>query len=242
MDGYEEQDNTRRNVIIGVIVGVVLLALVIGGVVIIRRRASGPLGEGPGATGGVPSGGLGGTNANVNGGAAGTKGGQASAPETEVVPMLTNGPLESAPLEAGLPQQATSLDPTTNRLLSDSEKAQLGYPLEWTVRLRAVRPKGGGDTYPEYTVESKGTDTDGDGLSAQQERDAGTDPTKADTDGDGLSDGDELARGLDPTKADSDGDGVNDKQEVLNKTAPPPPLPPPPAPAPSPAPSPATSE
>lgn len=240
MDGFQEEDNGKRKyVIIGIVAAVALIGLVIGGVVIMRQRAAGEGAFGGTPTGSGKTGGLGGTT-NVNG-AGGTQagGGQQFAPETEVTPMLTNGPLESTPLESAPPQQTTSLDPTTNRLLTDAEKAQLGYPLEWSVRLRAVRPKGGGDTYPEYTVESKGTDTDGDGLSAQQERDAGTDPNKADTDGDGLTDGDEVARGTDPTKADTDGDGIDDKTELMQKTLPPPPTP---APAPAPAPSPSTSE
>ena len=35
-----------------------------------------------------------------------------------------------------------------------------------------------------------------------------------DTDGDGISDEDELALGTDPSLADSDGDGLNDDEEV----------------------------
>ena len=58
-------------------------------------------------------------------------------------------------------------------------------------------------------------DYDGDGLTAPEERDLGTDPRVADTDLDGLDDGAE-ARDLhtDPTDADTDGDGVDDGDEV----------------------------
>lgn len=236
MDGFEEQDNRKKYIILGVVAGIVLIGIVVAGVIVIRKRASGEpiFGNVPQGTG--KSGGLGtNTNGNVNAGQP-TGGGQPFAPETEVAPMLTNGPVESAAIGTAVPPSpVTPFDPTTNRLLTDEEKQQFGYPIEWTVRLRAVRPKGGGDTFPEYTVESKGSDTDGDGLSAQQERNAGSDPSKADTDGDGLTDGDEVARGTDPNNKDTDGDGIDDHTEMLQKTLPPPPMPePPPDAAPSP--------
>jgi hypothetical protein len=58
----------------------------------------------------------------------------------------------------------------------------------------------------------KAVDTDGDGLSDQQEVLVyGTDPDRPDTDDDGLSDGDEVwVYGTDPLNADTDGDGVSD--------------------------------
>jgi outer membrane protein OmpA-like peptidoglycan-associated protein len=58
-------------------------------------------------------------------------------------------------------------------------------------------------------------DSDGDGLTDDEEIDAGTDPNNPDTDGDGLSDGEEVNDlGTDPRSADSDGDGLNDGDEV----------------------------
>jgi len=57
-------------------------------------------------------------------------------------------------------------------------------------------------------------DTDGDGLSDDQEKDIGTSPTNSDTDGDGVSDKVEVDIGTSPTNSDSDGDGVPDKDEV----------------------------
>lgn len=87
-------------------------------------------------------------------------------------------------------------------------------------------------------------DTDGDGLTNQQELAAGTSLTLTDTDGDGLTDGDEVnthktnplqsdtdSDGLsdgeevntystDPNRADTDGDGVSDGDEVKNNTSP----------------------
>lgn len=60
-------------------------------------------------------------------------------------------------------------------------------------------------------------DTDGDGLKDGEEvKTYHTDPLKADSDGDGLKDGDEVRMyKTDPNKADSDGDGLNDGDEVL---------------------------
>ncbi|MBP9710068.1 hypothetical protein KBD61_03530 [Patescibacteria group bacterium] len=60
-------------------------------------------------------------------------------------------------------------------------------------------------------------DTDGDGLTDEQETNALTDPRAADTDADTLSDGDEIKKyRTDPLKKDSDGDGYTDAQEIEN--------------------------
>ncbi len=45
------------------------------------------------------------------------------------------------------------------------------------------------------------TDSDGDGLTDEEEEEMGTDPYTSDTDGDGISDGDEVAMDTDPTDA-----------------------------------------
>lgn len=236
MDGYEEQDQGRRNLIIGLAVGAVLLLVIgIGAFVIIKRRS----GENPPAAN-VPAG-----QTNVNGVVAGltnTAPGQKEAPVVDVPVAIINGPFETLEPTNTNATPPTEIDPTTNRLLTDEEKLVYHYPVEWKVRIRAVRSKESGALYYEFTIESKGTDTDGDGLDAQQERAAGTDPNNADTDGDGLTDGDEVARGTDPTKRDTDGDGIDDKTEMEQKTLPPPPVPEPPAGTPPPAPSPAASE
>ncbi|MEX0707143.1 MAG: FG-GAP-like repeat-containing protein [Woeseia sp.] len=62
-------------------------------------------------------------------------------------------------------------------------------------------------------------DSDGDGLTDDEEAALGTDPSNPDTDGGGVSDGDEVAIGTDPLNAsddnlDSDGDGLSDAEEL----------------------------
>ncbi len=63
-------------------------------------------------------------------------------------------------------------------------------------------------------------DEDGDGLTASEEEEYGTDPEKEDTDGDGMKDGWEISLGLDPTDADTDDDGADDGQETKQGTDP----------------------
>jgi hypothetical protein len=59
-----------------------------------------------------------------------------------------------------------------------------------------------------------GQDPDGDGLTTDQELQAGTDPRVADTDGDGITDGDEVrVTRTDPLQSDSDQDGLTDGEE-----------------------------
>jgi hypothetical protein len=57
-------------------------------------------------------------------------------------------------------------------------------------------------------------DTDGDGVSDDEERRRGTDPNNPDTDGDGLDDGEERRYGTDPLNPDTDGDGLTDGEEI----------------------------
>ncbi len=62
-----------------------------------------------------------------------------------------------------------------------------------------------------------GDDSDGDGLTDDQEKELGTDPNNPDTDGDGLNDGAEVnTTKTDPKNPDTDGDGLNDGDEVFN--------------------------
>ena len=57
-------------------------------------------------------------------------------------------------------------------------------------------------------------DSDGDGLSDDEEAELGLDPANTDSDGDGLTDGEEIDLGIDPLLEDSDGDGYRDIDEI----------------------------
>lgn len=64
-------------------------------------------------------------------------------------------------------------------------------------------------------------DTDGDGLTDEEEADLGTSLQAVDTDNDGLSDREEVkVYKTDPIKTDTDGDGASDGEEIQNKTDP----------------------
>lgn len=57
-------------------------------------------------------------------------------------------------------------------------------------------------------------DTDGDGITDDEELEHGLDPESADTDGDGISDPDELGGTTDPLVPDTDADGLLDGEEL----------------------------
>lgn len=75
------------------------------------------------------------------------------------------------------------------------------------------------DIYAKWSVKSAivqdpGKDSDGDGLSDEEETMSGTDPYKKDTDGDGLSDWHEVyITGTDPTLYDTNNNGLSDGNE-----------------------------
>jgi hypothetical protein len=99
----------------------------------------------------------------------------------------------------------------TSPFVKDSVDAD-GRPM---VQNTFVPNKGALGASGSAAVTATMSDTDGDGLSDEQERQLGTDPTKSDTDGDGLSDASEVKTYLtDPLKPDSDGDGYGDADEV----------------------------
>ena len=72
----------------------------------------------------------------------------------------------------------------------------------------------------ENTEPTQTVDTDGDGLSDEDEISFGSDPSNPDSDGDGLGDAEEFEAGTDPNNPDSDGDGLNDFNEVQQGTDP----------------------
>ncbi|WP_025321338.1 carboxypeptidase regulatory-like domain-containing protein [Deferrisoma camini] len=80
-----------------------------------------------------------------------------------------------------------------------------GWPPEWILGYSLAVPP----------CSAAGADTDGDGLTDDQESWIGSDPNAADTDGDGLSDYDEvMTYGTSPSSVDSDWDGYSDNEEV----------------------------
>jgi hypothetical protein len=104
--------------------------------------------------------------------------------------------------------------------VGDLDGIQLEQDFTWS--MAALAQKQG------YILEVKPTnpvvadsDTDGDGLIDNDERDKyGTDRLKADTDGDALNDGAEISLGTDPRDTDTDNDGLLDGDEVSRGTKP----------------------
>lgn len=72
----------------------------------------------------------------------------------------------------------------------------------------------------ELGTDASKADSDDDGLTDSEEVEEGTNPLAADTDADGLSDFDEIELGTDPTVEDSDADGLLDGEEVTLGTDP----------------------
>ncbi len=87
----------------------------------------------------------------------------------------------------------------------------LGVNWKWGARVPA-----------KYIVAGGALDTDGDGLTDQEELQLGTDPKNPDTDGDGLTDGEEVkVYKTDPLNPDTDYDALKDGDEVYKyKTSP----------------------
>ncbi|MCK3867735.1 YSIRK-type signal peptide-containing protein [Streptococcus suis] len=82
-------------------------------------------------------------------------------------------------------------------------------------------PDGSKDEVPvTVKVTDPKKDTDGDGVTDEDEKKDGTDPKNPDTDGDGVKDGDEKKDGTDPLNPDTDGDGVKDGDEKTDGTDP----------------------
>lgn len=78
-------------------------------------------------------------------------------------------------------------------------------------------PEGTGQFPAEEQTAEVSADTDGDGLTDDEELMVGTDPTLADTDGDQLGDKDEVkVYKTDPLNPDTDGDTFLDGEEVKN--------------------------
>ncbi len=76
------------------------------------------------------------------------------------------------------------------------------------------------EVQPALDNQDLSLDSDGDGLTNQEERTLGTDPLSADTDRDGLSDAQEIVSGTDPLDLDTDNDGIGDRADHLNGSSP----------------------
>jgi hypothetical protein len=116
----------------------------------------------------------------------------------------------------------TALSSTSYSLTTSTQQVGQTYVLE----VSNVTDEAGNELDPgASSVEFDGygtvTDTDGDGLSDDEETDVYlTDPYDADSDDDGLSDGEEVGRETDPLSSDSDDDGLNDAEELALGTDP----------------------
>ena len=70
--------------------------------------------------------------------------------------------------------------------------------------------------YDNEPISCPAVDSDGDGLTDEEEVMGGTDPQSSDSDGDGLSDGEEVVRyQTDPLRQDTDADGLMDGAEIV---------------------------
>ncbi|MCW1892126.1 MAG: thrombospondin type 3 repeat-containing protein [Candidatus Uhrbacteria bacterium] len=97
-------------------------------------------------------------------------------------------------------------------------RTQNGSPPPASNNVVSVNPSAGEGTGGANVAAPRldgATDADGDGLTNDQELQAGTDVKNPDTDGDGLSDFSELKQHrTDPKRFDTDGDGLTDGEEV----------------------------
>ena len=114
-------------------------------------------------------------------------------------------------------RSGTDFKDTPVETIFSSDKTQCpvsGLEEGQTYALVATTIDGNGNesAFPEpvyYEVPSSGTDSDGDGLTDEEESSIyGTDPSNADTDGDGMDDGNEAAYWGSDWNSDDDGDGM----------------------------------
>lgn len=103
-------------------------------------------------------------------------------------------------------------------LRADTRMNVACYNYEWnmTADIGLVWRWGAGKTTTQDPAFALPVDTDGDGISDDDEKNIyKTDPNKADSDNDGVSDGEEVKKNsTDPLKTDSDGDGLIDSDEI----------------------------
>lgn len=75
-------------------------------------------------------------------------------------------------------------------------------------------------TVPTPSPTPEAADSDGDGLTDEQEKSLRTNPYSNDSDLDGVFDGYEVANGYNPLSPDTDNDGVSDYDEIANESGP----------------------
>ncbi|MEZ4319854.1 MAG: hypothetical protein R3F61_20255 [Myxococcota bacterium] len=138
-------------------------------------------------------------DANGDGATTNTVGGTGSMGSGETDPNLADSDGD------GLSDGDEVNDLATDPLDTDTDDG--GVPDGTEVDVNGTDPLDPSDDFPVVG------DTDGDGLTDDEEALLGTDPLDADTDDDGLSDGAEAAGATDPLLADTDGDGLGDGLE-----------------------------
>lgn len=103
-------------------------------------------------------------------------------------------------------------------LRADTRMNVACYNYEWnmTADIGLVWRWGAGKTTTQDPTFALPVDSDGDGLSDDDEKNIyKTDPNNADSDGDGVSDGEEVKKNkTNPLKTDTDGDGLIDSDEI----------------------------
>ncbi|RDJ39194.1 MAG: HYR domain-containing protein [Crenarchaeota archaeon] len=114
----------------------------------------------------------------------------------------------------------TTVGPTDNGGIVSNSGASLAYSpssgfFGTETFTYAIQDDGGLEDTATVTITVQSIDTDGDGLTDEEEIAAGTDPTNPDSDGDGLNDGDEVnTHNTNPLSPDTDGDGLSDGDEI----------------------------
>lgn len=102
-------------------------------------------------------------------------------------------------------------------LMSVDKRHEMQYMLDAGVVYRFGGERGEQISEGTAAVASLPKDSDGDGLTDEEEAKLGTDPFKVDTDGDGLTDYEEVkVYKTNPLNPDSDFDGLSDGAEVKN--------------------------
>ena len=132
----------------------------------------------------------------------------AAVEEPAVIVLATLTPIADAAGETSASGSSVSGTTTAGRSVTQPTAAATTQPTEAPESTATVEPT------------AMPIDSDGDGLTDEDELARGTNPMSNDSDGDGVFDGFEVGIGLDPLKPDTDGDGVSDYLEVPEEQSP----------------------